>query len=86
MEVAEDRVDGASSLVARSNEEEQAVAERQVSKRSRYSTNVALEQDPKAVLQTGPGVPGWTWRSYSLTGAGPWVATTRCASSSSHPG
>src|SRR4029453_18907462 len=36
-----------------------------------YSYNVALEQDPKAVLQTGPGVPGWGWRSYALTWSGP---------------
>lgn len=71
MQVAEDKVDETSSLVARSKEEEQAVAERQVSKRNRYSYNVALEQDPRAVLQTGPGVPGWTWRSYSLTWSGP---------------
>jgi hypothetical protein len=32
---------------------------------------VALVQDPKAVLQTGPGVPGWTWRAYELTWSGP---------------
>ena len=70
-QVAEDKIDEASSLVARSKEEEQAVAERRVSKRDRYSYNVALEQDPKAVLQTGAGVPAWTWRSYSLTWSGP---------------
>ena len=29
--------------------------------KSSYAYNVALEQDPKAVLQTGPGVPSWTW-------------------------
>ncbi len=33
--------------------------------------NVALEQDPKAVLQTGPGVPSWTWSAYSLSWTGP---------------
>ncbi|HXY39503.1 MAG TPA: hypothetical protein VEQ10_07530, partial [Vicinamibacteria bacterium] len=33
--------------------------------------NVALEQDPKAVLQTGPGVPTWSWRSYTLGWSGP---------------
>ena len=43
----------------------------EVVKRGAYSYNVALEQDPKAVLQTGPGVPGWSWRSYSLTWSGP---------------
>jgi hypothetical protein len=31
----------------------------------------ALEQDPKAVLQTGPGVPTWSWRRYSLGWTGP---------------
>jgi hypothetical protein len=40
-------------------------------KASYYSSNVALEQDPKAVLQTGPGVPSWTWRNYSLGWSGP---------------
>jgi hypothetical protein len=58
------------SDAARSKEEMQAPAER-VAKRGGYAYNVALEQDPKAVLQTGPGVPGWTWRSYSLTWSGP---------------
>ncbi|HVO12058.1 MAG TPA: hypothetical protein VMX54_15060 [Vicinamibacteria bacterium] len=39
---------------------------------SAYSAlNVALEQDPKAVLQTGPGVPTWSWRSYTLSWSGP---------------
>jgi hypothetical protein len=37
----------------------------------RYSYNVALEQDPKAVLQTGPGVPSWSWRTHSLSWSGP---------------
>jgi hypothetical protein len=36
-----------------------------------YAYNVALEQDPKAVVQTGPGVPRWSWRSYSLAWSGP---------------
>ena len=71
MQVAEDKLDEATSLLARSSEAVQSVAERQVAKRGRYAYNVALEQDPKAVLQTGPGVPGWTWRSYSLTWSGP---------------
>ncbi len=35
------------------------------------SNSVALEQDPRAVLQTGPGVPHWSWRSYSLGWTGP---------------
>jgi hypothetical protein len=39
--------------------------------RKGYSYNVALEQDPKAVLQTGPGVPSWSWRRYSLAWSGP---------------
>ncbi|HSD26899.1 MAG TPA: hypothetical protein VLL75_06315, partial [Vicinamibacteria bacterium] len=55
--------------VVRTNEAKQA--EQQVAKRRRYSYNVALEQDPKAVLQTGPGVPNWSWRSYSLAWSGP---------------
>jgi len=31
----------------------------------------ALQQDPKAIVQTGPGVPNWTWRSWSLDWSGP---------------
>ena len=37
----------------------------------RYNLNVALEQDPKAVLQTGPGLPRWSWRRYTLAWTGP---------------
>ena len=70
MQVAEDKVE-ATSLLARSKETAKTVAEEQVSKRGSYSYNVALEQDPKAVLQTGPGVPAWTWRSYALGWSGP---------------
>ena len=56
---------------------QEAYAEREVAeqkaplKSGRYAYNVALEQDPKAVLQTGPGVPGWAWRDYSLAWTGP---------------
>ena len=37
----------------------------------RLAYNVALEHDPKAVLQTGPGVPTWSWNAYSLQWTGP---------------
>jgi hypothetical protein len=38
----------------------------------RYASyNVALQQDPKAVLQTGPGLPSWTWQTHALTWTGP---------------
>src|SRR6185436_1334069 len=58
--------------VPKSKSSAQVVQEElKVVKRGAYSYNVALEQDPKAVLQTGPGVPGWSWRSYSLTWSGP---------------
>jgi hypothetical protein len=55
--------------------EEQAPAGPAKSRYS-YSANVALmnraqEQDPRAVLQTGPGVPTWSWRSYALGWSGP---------------
>jgi hypothetical protein len=33
--------------------------------------NTALEQDPRAVVQTGPGVPSWSWSSYPLGWSGP---------------
>ncbi len=36
-----------------------------------FAFNQALAQDPKAVLQTGPGVPTWRWRSYALGWTGP---------------
>jgi hypothetical protein len=39
--------------------------------RSLSSLNAALEQDPRAVLQTGPGMPSWSWRRYALTWSGP---------------
>jgi hypothetical protein len=31
----------------------------------------ALRQDPEATLQTGPGVPTWSWRSWRLSWSGP---------------
>ncbi len=31
----------------------------------------SLQQDPKAVVQTGPGVPTWSWRSWNLSWSGP---------------
>ena len=33
--------------------------------------NSALQQDPHAVVQTGPGVPTWSWRSFTLSWSGP---------------
>ncbi len=36
-----------------------------------YSVNQALAQDPKAVLQTGPGVPTWSWITHTLQWTGP---------------
>ncbi|HSD29315.1 MAG TPA: hypothetical protein VLL75_18575, partial [Vicinamibacteria bacterium] len=70
VEVAQEAGDLA-DRVARTKEEKQVFREQEDSKRRRYSYNVALEQDPKAVLQTGPGVPSWSWRSYSLAWSGP---------------
>jgi len=35
------------------------------------TVNSALEQDPRAVVQTGPGVPTWSWDSYGLGWTGP---------------
>ncbi|MFH0997074.1 MAG: hypothetical protein V1844_16500 [Pseudomonadota bacterium] len=31
----------------------------------------ALAQDPQALIQTGPGLPTWTWRSFTLRWNGP---------------
>jgi hypothetical protein len=34
--------------------------------------SAALDRiDPKAMIQTGPGLPGWGWRSYRLAWSGP---------------
>jgi len=43
--------------------------------RSQKSPKIAWEQrlqqvDPNAVVQTGPGLPSWSWRSYHLSFAG----------------
>ncbi|MBN2342072.1 MAG: hypothetical protein JXX29_12440 [Deltaproteobacteria bacterium] len=40
----------------------------------RYSGNkqqAALQQDPQAVVQTGPGIPTWRWNQFSLYWQGP---------------
>ena len=37
---------------------------------SRKSQNVML-QDPNALIQTGPGLPRWTWRSHYMSWNGP---------------
>ena len=66
-EAMQDSLDVPAALVAQAREE---VAAKRVMKRG-YAYNIALEQDPKAVLQTGPGVPSWAWRSYSLAWSGP---------------
>lgn len=33
--------------------------------------NTLLEQDPNAQIQTGPGVPSWSWRTWRLGWSGP---------------
>jgi hypothetical protein len=35
------------------------------------SANSMLQQDPHAVVQTGPGVPTWSWQSFTLSWSGP---------------
>ncbi len=41
-------------------------------KGKRTSTyQIAMQQDPKAVVQTGPGVPKWRWNSWQLSWSGP---------------
>ncbi len=38
----------------------------------RRATNFELDRvDPNAIVQTGPGLPRWTWRSHDLTWNGP---------------
>lgn len=36
-----------------------------------YAKSSSLEQDPHAVLQTGPGVPTWQWQSLPFSWSGP---------------
>ena len=38
---------------------------------SYLSRSKAYEQDPHSVVQTGPGVPNWSWTSYALSWSGP---------------
>ncbi|HET9317627.1 MAG TPA: hypothetical protein VFQ51_18685, partial [Vicinamibacteria bacterium] len=35
------------------------------------ASNSALQQDPHAVVQTGPGVPTWSWARFTLSWSGP---------------
>ncbi len=42
-----------------------------------YGYNLALAQEPQAVLQTGPGVPNWQWQTLSLVWSGPVSADHR---------
>jgi len=57
--------------VAAARGEMPAPDESRVQKLQGRAYDTALEQDPRAVLQTGPGVPSWTWRRYSLAWSGP---------------
>jgi hypothetical protein len=43
-----------------------------------YGSN-AIYLDPNAVVQTGPGLPSWSWRSYSLSWSGPVARDQRIA-------
>ena len=38
---------------------------------SKLGYGSALQQDPEATSQTGPGVPTWRWRSWQLSWSGP---------------
>jgi hypothetical protein len=41
------------------------------------SRSALLEQDPNAQIQTGPGVPNWSWRAWRLGWSGPVEHTHR---------
>jgi len=43
--------------------------------KSRYMSKDNLKVDPKAVIQTGPGVPEWTWRRITFGWDGPVAAS-----------
>lgn len=66
-------VGGVAETVEVGGAQAQETARGRVSSKKAYlpSSNAALEQDPRAVLQTGPGLPQWSWRSYSLSWSGP---------------
>lgn len=51
--------------------EADAKAEAYSSARKDRSRAALLEQDPNAQIQTGPGVPNWSWRSWRLGWSGP---------------
>jgi hypothetical protein len=82
-------VGGVVGGVPESFEPQQAEVKKQAPVRQDYSKsvlNTALEQDPRAVVQTGPGVPNWSWSSYGLAWTGPvksdqtihlWLASPR---------
>ncbi len=38
---------------------------------SRKQKRAALARDPKALIQTGPGLPAWQWRSFVMRWSGP---------------
>lgn len=42
-----------------------------------FQSNKAYRQDPHAVIQTGAGVPSWSWGSHTLTWSGPVAADQR---------
>ena len=47
---------------------------RQPSRQSGRSSSSSIPKDwydPNAIIQTGPGVPSWTWRSWHLSWSGP---------------
>jgi hypothetical protein len=63
------RSDGVSGLLKSSGNINQGYAQ----KKGGYqrSRNVNFEFDPKAVVQTGPGLPRWSWVSHSIQFSGP---------------
>jgi hypothetical protein len=63
--------DAVSSMVPMSA----APAEQQLRKQmSRSKSEGNLKADPKAIIQTGPGVPAWTWRTVTFGWSGPVTA------------
>ena len=56
---------------ARLNKEEAQRVTNELAIVSQGMVQKAYEQDPHAVIQTGAGVPTWTWASYRLTWSGP---------------
>jgi hypothetical protein len=64
-EAAYDNMEGGTGMRASSGKADSKSAKQE------QAAPVQRQQDPEAVIQTGPGVPTWTWKEWQLTWSGP---------------